>query len=644
MQKENTPMGPKEISLVLGTAGHIDHGKTTLVRAITGVDCDRLFQEKKRGITIELGFAPLKLPSNRVVSLVDVPGHEKFIRQMVAGASGIDAVMLVVAADEGIMPQTREHLDILNLLGVRDGFVAVTKTDLVDPELCDLAVEEIRDFLKGTFLQDKAVIPVSSIKGENLEEVLKELESLVNRVETRNRKGPFFMPLDRAFAVSGFGTVVTGTSYSGKITKGQDVDILPADLHSRIRSIQVHSQDVEEGWAGQRIALSLTGVSVNELERGDVICEKGIYEPTSCIDAFFRLLPSSPEPLRHWQRIRLHVGTSDVLARVSLLDEKIIEPGGSAYVQLVTEDKIMAAISERFVARFYSPLKTIGGGEVLFTSGRKPRGKRHRENYLLKLNELAESNTLEEKLKVLVNSRGKLGTKDAVPMLQQREQKLFSAASKLHQSGDAVLIESPFRMLISKRFCDSITKEITEFLKNYHEKYPHQKGAVIETLSLQVRDLTDPKTLRSVLLYLREKGVIDYEDGFASLPGFSPRDEEDFRNKTDFVRELCISKGFVLPDLQEIRGSLDMDEKEFSNFLMHLRNMKEVAIIQGQLVLHREMEEKLVEMLSRSEEDITLGYVRDLTGSSRKYILPLLEYMDSRGYTRRVGDKRIFRA
>ena len=277
-------MEGREISLVLGTAGHIDHGKTTLVKALTGVDCDRLREEKKRGITIELGFAPLKLNDGRIVSIVDVPGHERFIRQMVAGASGIDAVLLVIAADEGVMPQTREHLEILQLLGVRDGLVAVTKTDGVDEEFLELVLEDIKEFLAGTFLEKKAIVPVSAFSGLNLDNLLKELAHLVNRVPVRSRKGPFFLPVDRAFPVAGFGTVVTGTGYRGELSVGQEGVILPSRKEGRIRSLQVHGSAVQTAWAGQRMAVSLSGVSAEDLGRGDVLCEKGIYAPTACFE------------------------------------------------------------------------------------------------------------------------------------------------------------------------------------------------------------------------------------------------------------------------------------------------------------------------------------------------------------------------
>jgi len=643
MKRMKSDMQDKEISLVLGTAGHIDHGKTTLIKALTGFDCDRLLQEKQRGITIELGFAPIKLPSHKIISVVDVPGHEKFIRQMVAGASGIDAVMLIVAADEGIMPQTREHIDILNLLGVKDGFVAVTKTDLVEKDLVDLAIEEIKDFLKGTFLDGCSVIPVSSTRGDNVPAIFDEIENLVERVETKDRKGPFFMPIDRAFPVSGFGTVVTGTAYAGKVRSGEDVTILPRETETRIRSIQVHSSDVNEGWAGQRIAMSLSGVSIDDLQRGDVVCEKGLYAPTKCFDANLRVLPDSPEPVKHWQRIRLHIGTSDVLARVSLFEDKIINPGESALVQIVAEEDIVAMISERFIIRFYSPLKTIGGGDVVFPYGKKPHGRKHRGKYIDGLAGLSRARTLRERISVLVDSFGKLEIGKLSLMVQEREQKVLSVAQKMHKDRESILIETSFKILFSRKLFEDISRGISDFLENYHDRFPHQKGAVIELIAENMKKTLEPGLIKPCIKYLQEENVLSYEEGFISLPSFVPHDEEQFMRDKESVETFCRGKAFLFPDLSEIRTYMKMDEKEFSDFIMHLKNMGELSIIQGNLVLHKNIEKLLLQKLSDIDGEILLSTVRDLTGSSRKYVLPVLEYFDSKGYTRRIGDKRILR-
>ncbi|MBP5212129.1 MAG: selenocysteine-specific translation elongation factor, partial [Pyramidobacter sp.] len=371
-------MSRREISLVVGTAGHIDHGKTQLVKAMTGIDCDRLNEEKKRGITIELGFAPLVLPSERVISLIDVPGHDRFIRQMVSGASGVDAVLFVVAADEGVMPQTREHLDILSLLGVRHGVIAITKTDLVDEAMLELVREDVQMLTAGTFLEHAPVCAVSSVTGAGVDELKARLDELVDQVRPRERDGAYFMPIDRSFPVAGFGTVVTGTAYKGSLSPGDEVDVLPSGRSSRVRSVQVHGRSVETAFAGQRVAMCLSDLGLDEIERGDVVGVKGVYRSTNCLDVMLKLLDLVSEPLEHWQRVRLHIGTSDVLARVSMLDGRELAPGRTAPVQLVLEEPVAATIGQRFIIRFYSPLRTIGGGEVLVPYARRPSGKRGR--------------------------------------------------------------------------------------------------------------------------------------------------------------------------------------------------------------------------------------------------------------------------
>ena len=300
-------MANNEYPFVIGTAGHIDHGKTTLVKRLTDVDCDRLAEEKKRGMTIELGFAPFTLPSGQTISIVDVPGHEKFIRQMVAGAAGVDAVMLVIAADDGVMPQTREHLAILSLLGIKNGLTVINK--IVDEEMLEMAVDDAKSLLADTFLADKPVIPVSAYTGAGIEELKKALQRMTETADAKSRKGAFFLPVDRAFHISGFGTVVTGTAINGEVREGDEVEVMPRSFPSKVRSIQVHGAPVSVATAGQRVSVNLAGISLSDVGRGDVVTAKDCFTASKCLDVSIRLLPSA-EPLKHWQRLRLHVGTT----------------------------------------------------------------------------------------------------------------------------------------------------------------------------------------------------------------------------------------------------------------------------------------------------------------------------------------------
>ncbi|MBQ9628270.1 MAG: selenocysteine-specific translation elongation factor, partial [Synergistaceae bacterium] len=411
----------REISLVLGTAGHIDHGKTALINALTGINCDRLIEEKRRGITIELGFAPITLEDGRVVSVIDVPGHEKFIRQMVAGASGIDAALLVIAADESVMPQTREHLAIMNLLGVHEGLIAITKIDRIAGEegMLELVIDDVKEFVKGTFLEGKPIVPVSSVTGENLDELRREITALIDRVKTRPVSGAFFLPVDRAFVISGFGTVVTGTAYHGTAHPSDRIEVLPSGREGRIRTLQVHGKNVESAFAGQRVAANLAGIDIDEISRGDVVCHKGIFRATRCFEAMIKLMPEVREPLKHWQRVHVCTGTSEVLARVSLLRSKQIEPGDEEPAQLVLEEPVVCTYGQRFILRFYSPLITIGGGEIIFPYSYKPRGAASRAKILERILRLKEAGRdSESRFEYLINEAGSISRSESLQLIQ----------------------------------------------------------------------------------------------------------------------------------------------------------------------------------------------------------------------------------
>src|ERR671924_2225226 len=359
--------------VVMGTAGHIDHGKTQLIKALTGVDTDRLKEEKERGITIDLGFAHFTCHDGTEVGVIDVPGHERFVRNMLAGVGGIDLVLLVVAADEGVMPQTREHLAICQLLRVKDGLVALTKADLVDEDWIELVSEDTREFLKGTFLEGKPIVPVAAKTGQGVDELKHALQALVARVPPKHLEGKFRLPVDRVFTIRGFGTVVTGTLFSGMIRVEDRVEIYPKGIGAKVRGLQVHNASVSEAVAGQRTAINLQGIDKVELERGDVLGHPGEFAPTFMLDAMLQHLSDAPRPLRHRARVRLHLGTSEIMGRVILLDRDILAPGEEAYVQIRLEEPAIALPRDRFVIRSYSPVQTIGGGMLLDAQAAKHR-------------------------------------------------------------------------------------------------------------------------------------------------------------------------------------------------------------------------------------------------------------------------------
>ena len=632
---------PVETTVVFGTAGHIDHGKTTLVKALSGVDCDRLVEEKKRGITIELGFAPLSLPSGRIISIIDVPGHERFIRQMVAGAAGIDAVIFVVAADEGVMPQSREHLEILSLLGIKEGLVVLTKADMVDEEMLELAREDVKDLVRGTFLEGKPIIAVSAVTGLNLDILLKQIDAILENISPRDTKGPFFMPIDRSFPIAGFGTVVTGTVYKGKVSVGDAVDVLPLDKSSKVRSIQVHGKSVKQALAGQRSALNLPDVRSAELKRGDVACSKGLFKSTQCLDVRLMLLSSAQEPLRHWQEVHFHMGTSESMARVALLNDARITPGNEALAQVVLYEPVVALIGQRFVIRAYTPLRTIGGGEVLFPYDKKPKGKKARNELTVFLNKLTQAQSFDERIKAIIDRYGLLSLEDAITLIQQTSGQLESSLRLMAERSEVLLVESGDQPLVmSSAYFDTLKEDLYNILTKYHDENPHMSGMkALDLISALGLSLTK-KQSQELMRLLASRGLIEIDGEMVRLPGASPKVSEDTLRDKEILLDYCNKRGFQFPTIEEAMSELKLDKVKLDRIINIARQNGELRLIGGEFLLSRNIEEKALEIL-RSLPEITIASLRDAANASRKYILPLLEDFDARGITRRVGDKRI---
>lgn len=634
----------REVPLVLGTAGHIDHGKTTLIRALTGVDCDRLEEEKRRGITIELGFAPLELPDGTTISVVDVPGHEKFIRQMVAGAAGIDAVLLVVAADEGVMPQTREHLEILELLGIRDGLVALTKVDRVDTELLELAVEDVKTLLTGSFLQDAPIMPVSAMTGTGIKELSLELQKIAAKLEPRPRGGALFLPIDRAFPIAGFGTVVTGTAYAGAVKVSDEVEIIPSGALARVRSLEVHDKPVQEASAGQRTAVNLSGIGFKDVKRGDTVCTPSVFRATSCVDVLLKALRKNSEPIKHWQRVRLHMGTSDLVARVSFPDPgaKLL-PGSSAVAQLVLEEPTGAAYGQGFVIRAYSPLETIGGGQVVFPYGWKPRSRQKKTEYADMLGQLAKTKTPDDRLVSILRLREILSLEEAQKAVQSLPSKIREIASRKNREKELVFLETGPGWVVSR---DKITLEcekFTEKLRLFHESEPHLKGMTVEEALSSLSQHMEPKLVKAFLAYLQEDSKVEISENRVFLPEFTPIEVSRFEKETRLLLELCEEKGFEMPSFDQAMAVTGLTPSAFSNLLRQLRENGSLHVIGGEMILSRSVMEKGIGLLKECQGGITLAAFRDLSGTSRKFALPFLEYLDSVGVTRRVGEKRVLR-
>lgn len=632
-------MAAQEYPFVIGTAGHIDHGKTTLVRRLTDVDCDRLAEEKKRGMTIELGFAPFTLPSGKTVSIVDVPGHEKFIRQMVAGAAGIDAVMLVIAADDGVMPQTREHLAILSLLGIKNGLTVINKTDLVDSDMLEMAIDDARSLLSGTFLADKPIVPVSAFTGAGIDELKAELQKMTEQSEGKDRKGAFFLPVDRAFHISGFGTVITGTAIKGELHEGEEVEVLPEGARCRARSIQVHGAPVEAAFAGQRTAVNLAGVSLEEVHRGSVIAAPDRFTPSNCLGAEIKLLPQA-EPVRHWQRLRLHIGTTETMARISLLDRESIAPGESAPAQLITEEQVVTSLHSCFILRTYSPQITVAGGRIILTAGERPKSRRAKTALTEFLTEAALEPPLRDRLLAFIKYREQLKAQEAARMNEISLTELMRALSPCEAKGDLSVARPGEAVLISKERMNFYAEAIKKELAAFHKEHPERKGMSAEEAA-KTFETQDTKLVRELLTLLDRRGDIKFLDERARLTDFEPFDEELFSGQVSKLIKLAREAGYSLPTVEEAKEALGFSAEELKRVIAYLKEKKELCIAAGGFILLAETEKDFLRRLSEIEGDITLASVRDATGSSRKYALPLLEYFDGKGITRRAGDRRI---
>ncbi|MGB9700619.1 MAG: selenocysteine-specific translation elongation factor [Thermodesulfobacteriota bacterium] len=631
--------------IVLGTAGHIDHGKTTLIKALTGVDCDRLKEEKERGITIELGFAAMTLPSGISISIVDVPGHEKFVHHMVAGATGIDLVALVIAADEGIMPQTREHLDICKLLRVKKGLVALTKIDLVEKDWLELVREEIREFLQGTFLENSAIIPVSSITGEGITDFVREIDRLAQEVEERSPEGIFRLPIDRVFTMKGFGTVVTGTVVSGKVSIGDNLEILPSGLETKVRGIQIHGKPVEVATAGTRAGVNLQGLEKSAITRGEVLVQAQTLRATNALDAVFNLLPSAPKPLKNRNRVRLHVGTMEVLGRILILGAEEIKPGEEAYIRLLLEEPTIALAGDRFVMRSYSPVITIGGGEIL--DAFPTRYKRLSPNLKSELDILLKSSP-EEKIKLHLWKAGPggLSFNEMVMRLNLAPGELKSLVDLLSSKGEILTYDGDRLRYLHPQIMNELKESCLNFLREFHLQNPLQLGASKEELKSKLPAQMDSRLFQHLLsLLTREKKIVVEKDllRLASHTISLKEEEKDLRQK---IIKLLAKAALQPPTVKEIISELKVSPTDLKPVLQLLTREGILVRVKDDLYFHRpaiaELESKVIRFLQEQKE-MSPAQFKEMTQVSRKYAIPLMEYLDAQKITLRVGDKRILR-
>ena len=634
-------------SIIIGTAGHIDHGKSALVRALTGTDPDRLPEEKKRGITIDLGFADLEIDDLRL-GFVDVPGHERFVKNMLAGAHGIDVLALVIAADEGVMPQTIEHFDICRLLGVNKGVVVITKTDLVDEEMLLLVQEDARELVAGSFLDGAPIVPVSSRTGAGLERLRSTLKTIADEVPPKSSDLVTRLPIDRAFSMKGFGAVVTGTLISGEIAEGAALDLLPKGISVRVRGAQVHGKAVEKARAGQRTAVNLAGVDVEQLERGMVLTEPKTLHPTQIIDARIDVLANASRGVRSRSRIRLHIGATEVLGRVRVLDQPAeISPGHSALAQLRLEVPIVAVHNDRFIIRSYSPAETIAGGVVLDPLASKHRGKEI-EKTRQRLNRLL-STSATEKLTAFVESSSLRGLRieDLVAATGWKREVVTQINSQAQKEG--TIVEAGGILLFRESF-ERLSRNVLNELESYHKREPLARGMLRETLREKVFAHSHPELFSGVLGKLESSGQVVSEKDIVRVSTHRVDLSDHDLQLREKLEQTFIDAGIESPSIDEamtragVTAPMRLAGRKILQLLIDDRTLVRV---QNEMFVHKgvleELKGKLLAYAARNEPErlIDVAGFKDLAGVSRKYAIPLLEYFDREHITRRAGDKRL---
>jgi selenocysteine-specific elongation factor len=630
--------------VILGTAGHIDHGKTALVRALTGVDTDRLKEEKERGITIELGFTFLDLPGGTRLGIIDVPGHERFVKHMVAGVWGIDLVALIIAADEGVMPQTKEHLDICKLLKVKKGLIVLTKIDLVERDLLELVREEVTDIAKDTFLKDAPILAVSSLTGEGIPQLISILDHLSGEVEERGSEGLFRLPIDRIFVMKGFGTVVTGTIVSGKVSLGETVEILPCGLEGKVRNLQVYNRPVEEATAGERAAVNLQGIETSAIERGDVLAHPKTLTPTSLLDVYLQYLPVAPRPLKHRTPQRFHMGASSTTASIFLLDRDELSPGEEGFAQLRLGRPVVSFPQDRFVIRGSGAIQTLGGGVVLDTH---PLKHRRYSPAVMKDLILLRDGSAEEAIHQYILGSGMAGMtlgelldRGAMP-----PHKIQNILRKMIERGDILSVD-PEKMKVIEMSQYQRLKEMALIqLREFHQRFPMRTGLAKEELRTKLPVELDMKLFQILINGLIQSKEMVLERDKLRLYGhqIASADEKGLVKR---VEEAVLRGKLQPPSPKELTGEWSEEEERVLGVFEHLVHEGVLVKVKSGMYFHRvpfeNLKGELVNFL-KSHKEITTSQFKELTGASRKYVIPLIEYFDQMKLTLRLGEKRVLR-
>ena len=626
--------------IIIGTAGHIDHGKSTLVKALTGMDPDRLTEEKERGLTIDIGFAFY----GENAAFIDVPGHEKFIKNMVAGVTTIDMAILLVAADDGVMPQTREHLDILNILGVPRGFVVITKTDLVDSEWIQMVEEDVRSLIKGTFLEGAPILRYSAVSNKGLLEIKATLDEFLKMPSEKRDRGFFWMPIDRSFTIRGFGTVVTGSVLSGKLTVGETVEILPQARMLKVRGLQKHEHTAQNVQIGDRAAINLAGIAKGEIDRGNVLSTPHFGKPTKRIDAKFQLLKNAPRELSNQTRVRFHVGTSEVFARIRLLDSNVLSPGQSGYCQIYFEKDVVLNRMDRFVVRQYSPQITIGGGIVL-NNHPLYRYKRFSEDILKHFHKLESDDPKEFIPEIIRMYRFPKTLEDIAYISAIPLSEAFNLIDQLEKNNRINKIDvGTKKYVISKEILNDYLKRIPELIEQYHENHPYESGISKAELHHKFNAAIEDSVFQVILSRLREKGIIKIENDRVRLNSFSLRLGQELSQKYDaFLSKLKADKFKTLRP-EDYSQFFSLKPGDLDNIIQFAKQKGELVILKDGIIFHSENvrdAKKHLRDYFENHHEIRLSDFRNLLNTTRKYALPLMEYFDSQEVTERSGDVRL---
>lgn len=637
------------MNIVVGTAGHIDHGKTALVQALTGINADRLPEEKQRGITIDLGFAELAEGDVRI-GFIDVPGHERFVKNMLAGASGIDLVLLVIAADEGVMPQTREHFEICRLLDVKSGIIVITKKDMVDEELLELVRLETAELVHGSFLENAPMFDLSSKTGEGISDLKQGLFAAAQKVRSRSDEAVTRLPIDRSFSVKGFGTVITGTLASGHIAEADELELLPSGRRVRVRGLQAHGKTVHEAFAGQRTAINLGGIDHHDIMRGMVLSEPGILQPMQIFDAEVEVLPDAPHALRSRQRVRVHLGTAEALARLAVLNEtREIEPGHSGFVQFRLESPVATIPGERFIVRSYSPQMTIAGGRILHTFARKHRRKDAEITGVL-LKGLARTlGSSVEMLGLMVKAAGEHGISRAEIQTQTgwRDEIVDHAVT---ENVKAATINEADGVFVAHAVFENFKSKVVEAIKLHHSREPLSRGLSRELLREKVFKHVPAEIVRAVTAELERAGTITAERDVFRLAAHSAQLSEPERRAFDHIRAAYQKAQLEVPKLDEVLSDVSrearMDKREARKVFQLFLNSGEIVGVTDEYFFPAAAIDTLVDKLRQfadttADRMIDVPRFKEIASISRKYAIPLLEYFDRQKITRRAGDKRL---